>query len=114
MHERCVSLPHGVFPIVATLNRLTARVRVTESAAHEGLLLASDGIAPRALVHPAPRPGTGSGRPGTLLDANGTIACGTSALQLLQVQRAGKGAMAADEFMRGARLMPGTVLGQKA
>ncbi len=60
------------------------------------------------------RPGTGSGRPGTLLDANGTIACGTSALQLLQVQRAGKGAMAADEFMRGARLMPGTVLGQKA
>ncbi len=60
------------------------------------------------------RPGTGSGRPGTLLDANGTIACGTGALQLLQVQRAGKGAMAADEFMRGARLMPGTVLGQKA
>ena len=60
------------------------------------------------------RPGPGSGQPGTLLDANGTIACGTGALQLLQVQRAGKGAMAADEFMRGARLAPGAVLGQKA
>ena len=59
------------------------------------------------------RPGTGSGHPGTLLDANGTIACGTDALQLQQVQRAGKGAMPADEFLRGARLMPGTMLGRK-
>ncbi len=60
------------------------------------------------------RPGTGSGHPGTLLDASGTIACGEGALQLLQVQRAGKGVMAADEFLRGARLVPGAMLGQKA
>ena len=53
------------------------------------------------------RTGAGSGEPGTLLDGMGTVACGSGALQLLQVQRAGKAAMAADEFLRGARLQAG-------
>lgn len=56
------------------------------------------------------RMGSGSGITGTLLDGAGTIACGVGALQLLQVQRAGKSAMAADEFLRGARLGPGSRL----
>lgn len=56
------------------------------------------------------RIGAGSGAPGTLLDGAGTIACGTGALQLLQVQRAGKSAMAADEFLRGARRGAGSRL----
>jgi methionyl-tRNA formyltransferase len=49
----------------------------------------------------------GSGMPGTLLDAAGTVACGTGAIRLLQVQRAGKAAMAAADFLNGARLKPG-------
>jgi methionyl-tRNA formyltransferase len=56
-------------------------------------------------------PSDGVGAPGTLLDSEGTIACGTGALRLLQVQRAGRAAMGADEFLRGARLRPGARLG---
>lgn len=53
----------------------------------------------------------GSGAPGTLLDQGGTIACGTGALRLMQVQRAGKGPMAAADFLRGApRLVAGAKL----
>lgn len=52
---------------------------------------------------------TGSGRPGELLEGL-TIACGDGAVRLVEVQRAGKKPMAADEFLRGSRLAPGTVL----
>ncbi len=56
------------------------------------------------------RLGSGFGQPGTLLDAEGTIACGAGSVRLLQVQRAGKGVMAAEDFLRGARLSPGDQL----
>lgn len=53
----------------------------------------------------------GRGEPGTLLDAVATIACGAGAMRLLELRRAGKGALASgDEFLRGARLMPGASL----
>lgn len=52
----------------------------------------------------------GSGPAGTILDENLTIACGTGAVRLLELQRAGKGAMRTDDFQRGAQLAPGTVL----
>ena len=55
--------------------------------------------------------GQGEGPPGALLDGEGLIACGESALRLLQVQRAGKPPMGAAEFWRGVRLPPGTSLG---
>lgn len=43
----------------------------------------------------------GSGEPGTIVDGL-TIACGTGAIRLKQVQREGKGAMDAEAFLRGA------------
>jgi methionyl-tRNA formyltransferase len=52
-------------------------------------------------------PAPGSGEPGTLLDAHAAIACGEGAIRLIQVQRAGKAPLAADEFLRGVRLDPG-------
>ncbi|MBS7701701.1 methionyl-tRNA formyltransferase [Chelatococcus asaccharovorans] len=55
-------------------------------------------------------PAEGQGAPGTLLDSQFTVACGDGAIRLLQVQRAGKGAMNAEDFLRGARLAPGAVL----
>ncbi|GGE33417.1 methionyl-tRNA formyltransferase [Agaricicola taiwanensis] len=55
--------------------------------------------------------GMGGGAPGTLLSEAGDIACGASAVKLLQVQRAGKGPMAWDDFQRGARLALGTSFG---
>jgi methionyl-tRNA formyltransferase len=52
----------------------------------------------------------GSGAPGALLDADGTIACGQGAVRILQVQRAGKAPMGVEEFLRGVRLQPGARL----
>jgi len=49
----------------------------------------------------------GAGTPGTLLDDHLTIACGTGAIRIKDLQRAGKQAMTADEFLRGARLKAG-------
>ncbi|SEP70451.1 methionyl-tRNA formyltransferase [Devosia sp. YR412] len=52
--------------------------------------------------------GSGSGAPGALLD-NLTIACGSGAVRLTQVQREGKGAMDAATFLRGAGTLPASV-----
>jgi methionyl-tRNA formyltransferase len=54
------------------------------------------------------RPVTGTGTPGLVLDRL-TVACGVDALQLLEVQRAGKTPMSAEEFLRGARISAGTM-----
>jgi len=43
-----------------------------------------------------------SGTPGTIIDDQLTIACGTGAVRLQVVQREGKSAMSAAEFLRGA------------
>jgi methionyl-tRNA formyltransferase len=49
----------------------------------------------------------GAGAPGTLLERDGVVACGESAVRLVSVQRAGKGPMAFADFARGARLEAG-------
>ena len=61
-------------------------------------------------VHAA-EPAEGEGLPGTVLDAAPTIACGTGALRLTRLQRAGRAAMPAADFLRGFPMTPGTVLG---
>ncbi|MBV9078365.1 MAG: methionyl-tRNA formyltransferase, partial [Methylobacteriaceae bacterium] len=48
----------------------------------------------------------GEGLPGTLL-GDERVACGEGAVRLLSVQRAGRGPVSAEEFLRGARLAPG-------
>ncbi|MEJ0011875.1 MAG: methionyl-tRNA formyltransferase [Bauldia sp.] len=53
---------------------------------------------------------SGSDAPGTLLDANLTIACGDGAVRLLNLQRAGKGPLPAADFLRGSPVAAGTVL----
>jgi methionyl-tRNA formyltransferase len=55
----------------------------------------------------------GAGMPGRVLDDGLTIACGEGAIRLLEVQRAGKVPMPAEEFLRGARLRKGTLLAPK-
>jgi len=49
----------------------------------------------------------GSGAPGTVLDDRLTIACGEGAVRLLELQRAGGKAMAAEDFLRGAGIKKG-------
>ncbi|MBS7542299.1 methionyl-tRNA formyltransferase [Ancylobacter oerskovii] len=51
--------------------------------------------------------GEGAGVPGTVLDDQLTIACGTGAVRLVEVQKAGGKAMPAEEFLRGHALKPG-------
>ena len=53
----------------------------------------------------------GAGPPGTVLDDGLTVACGDGAVRLAQLQRAGKRPMSAGDFLRGAKLCVGTVLG---
>jgi methionyl-tRNA formyltransferase len=52
----------------------------------------------------------GKGAPGTVLDNSLTIACGDGAVRLMQVQRAGRQPMAAEEFLRGTAVKAGVVL----
>ncbi len=54
--------------------------------------------------------GEGSGAPGTVLDDNLTIACEDGAVRLVEVQRAGKQPMKAEEFLRGTRIAKDAVL----
>jgi methionyl-tRNA formyltransferase len=56
-------------------------------------------------------PAAGDGRPGEVLAGEGLrVACGSGALELLELQRAGKRALEAAEFRRGFSIAPGTVL----
>ncbi|MBY0509470.1 MAG: methionyl-tRNA formyltransferase, partial [Rhodospirillaceae bacterium] len=52
----------------------------------------------------------GRGVPGTLLDDRLTVACAQGAVRLRVVQRAGKGPMSADVFLRGYALPKATAL----
>jgi methionyl-tRNA formyltransferase len=54
--------------------------------------------------------GEGGGPSGRVLDDKLTVACGSGAVRLVQLQRAGKQPMAADEFLRGTPVAPATVL----
>ena len=52
-----------------------------------------------------------SGSPGTVLDDDFAIACGTGAIRPLRLQRAGKPVLERGEFLRGRAVAAGTVLG---
>ncbi|WP_120502092.1 methionyl-tRNA formyltransferase [Roseovarius sp. EL26] len=52
----------------------------------------------------------GCGAPGTLLDELLTVACGRGAVQILRLQRAGRGAQDAKTFLRGTPLIKGARL----
>jgi methionyl-tRNA formyltransferase len=54
--------------------------------------------------------GEGAGAPGAVLDGVLTVACGEGAVRIVQLQRAGRQAMTAEEFLRGVPLAPGTRL----
>jgi methionyl-tRNA formyltransferase len=52
-----------------------------------------------------------SGTPGEMLDEHLTIACGQGAIRIIELQRAGKQPMRADEFLRGTPLQAGARFG---
>ena len=56
-------------------------------------------------------PAEGAGAPGTVLDGRMTIACGVGAIRVLRMQRPGRAAIEAGDFLRGHPVPAGTVLG---
>lgn len=52
----------------------------------------------------------GIGQPGEVLDDRLRVACGQGALRLLRIQRAGRSALHADEYLRGRAVPKGTRL----
>ncbi|MEL6315865.1 MAG: methionyl-tRNA formyltransferase, partial [Pseudomonadota bacterium] len=54
----------------------------------------------------------GNGAPGQVLDESLTVACGRGAVELLRLQRAGKGPQDKADFLRGLPLPPGTQFGE--
>jgi methionyl-tRNA formyltransferase len=53
---------------------------------------------------------SGAGEPGRVLDDDLTVACGEGAIRLVELQRAGRQPMRAEEFLRGAPIPRGTML----
>jgi methionyl-tRNA formyltransferase len=56
----------------------------------------------------------GKGDPGEILDDRLTVACGRGAIRLVELQRAGKRAMTAEDLLRGFTMPRGTRVGRKA
>ncbi len=54
--------------------------------------------------------GAGAGEPGRVLDDRLTIACGEGAVRLVELQRAGRQPMPAEEFLRGTPIARGSAL----
>jgi methionyl-tRNA formyltransferase len=54
--------------------------------------------------------GDGSGQPGRVLDGKLTVACGSGAMRIVELQRAGGKPMLTDEFLRGTPIAPPAVL----
>lgn len=100
------------------LDRAEGRIDWTESATAldlriralnpwPGVWCERDGARLRVL---AATPVSGAGEAGAVIAAPLTVACGDGALRLDRVQRAGKSAMAAEEYVRGNPVPAGTVL----
>jgi methionyl-tRNA formyltransferase len=51
-----------------------------------------------------------SAAPGEVLDDRLAVACKEGAIRILELQRAGKQPMKAEEFLRGTAVKPGTQL----
>lgn len=56
-------------------------------------------------------PADGAGKPGQILDAGFTVACGEGALRLVTVQKAGGRPVDGAAFLRGHAVRPGAILG---
>jgi methionyl-tRNA formyltransferase len=52
----------------------------------------------------------GKGEPGTALDDALAIACGEGAIRIIELQRAGKQPMKASQFLRGTKILRGTMV----
>lgn len=122
---RAVAQPAEGVTYAAKLDKDEARIDWTRPAAEVDRQVrafnpfpgASTLIDDEALKIWAAHPVEGSGLPGTVVDASAeriVVACGSGALALDALQRAGGRRLPVREFQLGAQLLPGTRLGQTA
>ena len=118
-----VPQPEEGVTYAAKIDKAEARVDWVADAATEARRINGLSPAPGAWVaHEGARlrllrarPAAGDGAPGAVLGADGlTVAAGSGAVEVLEVQPAGRGPMAAADWRRGARLAPGATLGEEA
>ena len=101
--------PEGRLDWTETAAELDRRVRAFTPWPGAFFDVSQDGKSERIKVLEA-EPLPDGGEPGRVLDQAPTIACGAGALRLLRVQRAGRGAMTAEAFLRGFTLPTGSRL----
>ena len=110
--------PAAGVTIAAKIGKAEARVDWTRSATALGAHIRGLSPSPGAWCEIGgervkllmARPEEGAGMPGEVLDDRLLVACGAGALRLVTLQRAGKGVMDADTFLRGFPVPRGTRL----
>ena len=53
---------------------------------------------------------SGTGKPGSILDENLTIACKLDSIQILEIQRQGKNKQTSKDFLLGKKISKGSIL----
>ena len=113
----CTPQPSDGVTYAKKIDKAEARVDFTKNAAEvrnhihglspfPGAWFEVNGTRVKALLCDVVQDGAA---PGTFIDDRLTIACGTGAIRLLKLQREGKGAMEAQDFLRGFPIAAGTV-----
>ena len=113
----CTPQPLDGVTYAKKIDKAEARIDFTKSAAEvrnhihglspfPGAWFEVNGTRVKALLCDVVQDGAA---PGTFIDDRLTIACGTGAIRLLKLQREGKGAMEAQDFLRGFPIAAGTV-----
>ena len=116
-----VAQPHEGATYAAKIDKAEARVDWTQPAHDVDRLIRGLSPFPGAwtdhegtrLKLLASRVAQGSGAPGTILTDPLRVACGSGAVELLRLQRAGKGAQDVPVFLQGWPLAEGTTLGKE-
>ena len=112
----CTPQPSDGVTYAKKIDKAEARIDFTKSAAEvrshihglspfPGAWFEVNGTRVKALLCDVVQDGAA---PGTFIDDRLTIACGTGAIRLLKLQREGKGAMEAQDFLRGFPIAAGT------
>jgi methionyl-tRNA formyltransferase len=117
----CTPQPDAGATYAAKIDKVETRIDFTRPASEVHNHVRGLSPFPGAWFAAGPRPerikvlrtriAPGSGAPGTLLDDALTVACGEGAVQLVELQRAGKRPMLAAELSRGFAMPKGTRIG---
>ena len=108
-YARKIDKAEGLIDFSRDAVEVLNRIRGLSPAPGAWLETALGGSSERIKVLAA-EPAIGHGRPGEVLDDLLTIACGSGAIRLVGLQRAGRKAVSAAEFLRGFAVPRGAMI----